>query len=123
MKSLFIVVLVIALLSCISSKSGSRSSVKLEIVSTDSIRDYFVFNTKSEIGHEMIILAEKRRVADCKPFKKFIIEDSIHRVSAIKSGSRYDLIGFNVSIINGVKIRDSAELVKIIWNCNCFIDN
>jgi len=120
MKSLSILILTITILACVSSKNNIHSTGRLEIIKTDSIRDHFVFKTKNELGNEVIVLAEKDKVSGCKPFKKYIIADSIHQVSAIKSGSRYDLIGFNVSTIDGIKIRDSAQLAKIIWNCDCF---
>jgi hypothetical protein len=120
MKSLFFLILCIVLIACVSSKNNSQSVTRLEIIRTDSIRDHFVFKTRSNSGKEAIVLAEKDKIGNCRPFKRFIIADSVHQVSAIKSGSRYDLIGFNVSIIDGIKIRDSAELTKIIWNCDCF---
>lgn len=123
MNGPFFLILCIALIACVSSKNNSKSAKRLEITRTDSIRDHFVFRTRNDFGREVIVLAEKSKVENCKPFKRFIIADSLHQVSAIKSGSRYDLIGFNVSIVDGIKIRDSAELTKIIWNCNCFIDN
>jgi hypothetical protein len=122
MKSLFILILTIAILACVSNKDNIHSTGRLEIIRTDSIRDHFVFKTRNESGNEVTVLAEKDKVSGCKPFKKYIIADSIHQVSAIKSGSRYDLIGFNVSTIDDVKIRDSGELAKIIWNCDCFTD-
>jgi hypothetical protein len=122
MKDLFILILITAIISCISSKKNVQSVTRLEIIKTDSIRDHFVFKTRNELGNEIIVLAEKDKVSDCKPFKKYILADSIHQVSAIKNGKRYDLIGFNVSIIDDIQIRDSGELAKIIWNCNCFTD-
>ncbi|MEO8712528.1 MAG: hypothetical protein ABI405_10415, partial [Parafilimonas sp.] len=106
----------------LKDRNNNQSTTRLEIIKIDSIRDHFVFKTKSKSGNEVIVLAEKDKVDNCLPFKKFIIADSVHQVSAIKSGSRYDLIGFNVSTIDGIKIRDSAELTKIIWNCDSFTD-
>lgn len=114
--------LLIAITSCVLSKKNIQSAKRFEIVKTDTIRDHYVFITKDELNNEIIILAEKDKVESCNPFKKFIVADSIHQVSAIKSGSRYDLIGFNVSIVDGVKIKKSNELAKIIWNCNGFTD-
>lgn len=122
MRGIFIAILTSAILSCIGSNSGKQSSGKLEIIRSDSTRDHFVFKTKDESGKEVIILAEKDKVSECRPFRKFIIADSIHQVSAIKSGKRYDLVGFYLSTIDSVKIRSKGELVKIIWNCNCFTD-
>jgi hypothetical protein len=122
MKRLFCLILSIAIIACVSSRNSIQSIRKLEIIKTDTIRGHYVFKTKDELDSEIIVLAESEKVEGCKPFKRFIIADSIHQVSAIKSGSRYDLIGFTVSIVDGIKIRDSAELVKIIWNCNCFTD-
>jgi hypothetical protein len=122
MKSLIILILTITIFACVSSKYNIHSKARLEIIKTDSIRDHFVFKTKNESGNEVTVLAEKDKVNECKPFKKYIIADSIHQASAIKSGTRYDLIGFNVSTIDGIKIRDSGELAKLVWNCDCFTD-
>jgi hypothetical protein len=122
MKSLFILILTINVLACVSSKNNIHSVATLEIIKTDSIRDHFVFKTKSKSGKEIIVLAEKDSVNNCRPFKKFILSDSVHQTSELKSGSKKDLVGFYLSTIDGIKIRDEGELVKIIWNCNCFTD-
>jgi hypothetical protein len=122
MRSLFIAILTSAILSCVGSNSGNHALKKLEIIRIDSTRDHFVFKTKDELGKEVIVLAEKDKVSGCRPFRKYIIVDSIHQVSAIKSGKRYDLVGFYLSTIDSVRIRSEGELVKIIWNCDCFTD-
>lgn len=122
MKSFNFLLLTIIIISCASSKKSAQSGKQLEIIRTDTIRDHFVFQTKSNSGDEIIVLAEKDKVRDCMPFKKYIIADSIHQVSAIKSGSKKDLIGFNVSTIDGIKIRNDGELVKIVWGCDCFTE-
>jgi hypothetical protein len=122
MKKLFFLMPLIAglTITCSVSKRNTRSTKKLEIVAIDYTRDHFVFKTKDETGTEIIVLAEKDSVEFCQPFKKFIILDSIHETSVLKSGSRKDIVGFYLSYIDGIKIRNKGELVKIIWNCNCF---
>ena len=120
MRNLFFLILLT--ISCSVSKQNVQSVKKLEIINTDSTSDHFVFKTKSESGNEVIVLAEKDSVNDCRPFKKFIIADSVHQTSTLKAGSGKDLVGFYLSTIDGIKIRNEGELVKIIWNCNCFTD-
>lgn len=95
---------------------------RLEIIRTDSIRDHFIFKTKADNGTESIVLIERDKVSNCRPFKKFIIADSVHRTSVLKSGSKKDIVGFYLSTIDGVKIRDKGDLVKIINSCDCFVE-
>src|SRR5580658_11245473 len=105
MKALNLLLLLAFIASCALSKKSIPSSNKMEIIRTDTIRDHFVFTTKDVFNNEVIILAEINKVEACRPFKKFIIADSVHQATAIKFGSRYDMIGFNVSIIDGIRIK------------------
>lgn len=120
MKNLFFLTLLITIIACATIKQNVQLVKKLEIIRVDSTNDHFIFKTKNESDYEIIVLAEKDKVNDCQPFKKFIIEDSIHQTSTLKAGAREYLVGFYLSTINGIKIRNSGELVKIIWNCDCF---
>ena len=95
---------------------------KLEIIRTDSTRDHFISLTRNDSNKYVIVLAEVNKVNTCKPFKRYILEDSVHETSTIKSGNGFDILGFNVSTIDGIKIRNDGELIKIFWNCNCFTD-
>ena len=110
------------LLTISANKLKAQIVNKIEIIKTDSTRDHFIFRTRTETGKESIVLVEKDRVSDCRPLKKFIIADSVHRTSVLKSGSKKDIVGFYLSTIDGIQIRDKGELVKIIWSCSCFID-
>jgi hypothetical protein len=69
-----------------------------------------------------IVIAEKEKVNSCKPFKKFILADSVHETSMIISGSGYDFVGMYLSYIDNIQIRKKGELVKIIWNCQSFTE-
>ena len=69
---------------------------------------------------KQIIIAEKDKIKSCKPFKKYIIADSIKEEVRIKSGSKYVMIGFNEFTINKIKIKEKGELTKVINNCNSF---
>jgi hypothetical protein len=109
-------------ISCVTSKSRIQLAKKLEIIRIDTIRDFYVFKTKDDSSKEVIVLAERDRVSNCKPFKHFIIADSVYQTSVLKSGSKKDLVGFNLSTIDGIKIKQPDELPKIIWNCDCFTD-
>jgi hypothetical protein len=110
----------IMIAACTTHKNNTRSEQRLEIIRIDSLNDYFVFKTKSKINNEIIVLGEKDRMRDCEPFKRYILSDSIHEVSAIKDGSHKEILGSYLSQIDGIKIRDSGAFVKVIWNCNCF---
>ena len=122
MKTLFFSILSMAFIAGSAWKQPDRSVEKLEIVEIDSTGDHFVFKTKNEAGKQVTVLAEQEKLIDCRPFKKFIIADSVHQTSTLKAGSSKDIVGFYLSTINGIKIRDEGELVKIIWNCACFTD-
>jgi len=117
----FLTIILIAFLSisCIISKSG-RQSMKLEITQIDTTRDLYVFKTIGLGDAEIIVVAEKEKIADCEPFKRYILADSIHQTSTIKSGLTSDMIGFYLTYIDDIKIRNQGELVKIILNCNSF---
>jgi len=123
MKTLFFLILLITFIACSGWNQHDQSVRKLEIIKIDSTSDHFVFRTKNESGKEVTVLAEKEKLVDCHLFKKFIIEDSVHQTSTLKAGSKKDLVGFYLNSIDGVKIRDKGELVKIIESCNCFIEN
>lgn len=121
--TLFISILLgILLINCSVSRPNTQPINKFEIIKIDDVGDHIVFKTLTETKIEKIILAEKDSVKDCRPFKKFIIADSIHETTVLKSGNTIDIVGFNLSTINGIKIRNNGELVKIIWNCKCFAD-
>jgi pectate lyase len=124
MKNIFFFtpLLVIIILACSASKQNPQAIKKLEIIRIESTSDHFVLTTKNESGTENIILAEKDSVTVCRPFKKFIIADSVHNTTIIKSGNGKDIVGFYLSKIDGINIRDADGWVKIIWNCNCFTD-
>lgn len=87
----------------------------------DSTRDFYVF-TVSKFSDGAKVIAEKTDVTLCKPFKKFIIVDSIQEVSKLKSGSKYVLIGFNEFTIDSIKIKNKGELAKVVRNCMSFTD-
>jgi len=122
MKVISILIPIITITACVLGRKNIHAPRKLEIIRTDTIRDHYVFKTKYEANNEVFVLAEKDKVESCRPFKKFIISDSIHQVSAIRLGSRYDLIGFNVSKIDEITIKKSNELANVILNCDSFTD-
>lgn len=122
MKNLFYLIAFVVFIACSASKKNIRTVEKLEIIQIDTTTDFFVFKTKNDTSKEVIVLAERDRMNDCRPFKKFIIEDSVHQTSVLKSGSHKIIAGFYLSTIDGVKIKHPGELPKIIWNCNCFTD-
>ena len=122
MKALNLLPLLAFIASCALSKKSIPSSNKMEIIRTDTIRDHFVFTTKDVFNNEVIILAEINKVEACRPFmKKFIIADSVHQATAIKFGSRYDMIGFNVSFIDGIRIKKDNELAKYYLELQLFL--
>lgn len=122
-KIMFVLTILIAItLTSSVNKQNVQQVRKWEIIRTESITDHFVFTAKDESGVEKIVLAEKDSVKDCRPFKKFIIADSIHQTITLKSGNTIDKLGFYIRTIDGVRIRDSGSLIKIIWNCTCFTD-
>ena len=120
MKSLFFFNILIVITACATYERGNHSLGKLEIIKIDSVADFFVFKTTTDSNKVVIVLAEKDKVNNCFPFKPFIIADSVHETSMLKAGSKYDLIGFNGFVIDGIKLKNQGELAKIIWNCNCF---
>ncbi|TAL50424.1 MAG: hypothetical protein EPN92_01755 [Chitinophagaceae bacterium] len=122
MKNLFFLIPLIAIITCSVSRQNIQPVKRLEIIKADTTRDFYVFKTMNDSSKEVIVLAEREKVNDCKPFKRFIIADSVHQTSVLKSGSGKDLVGFYLSTIDGIKIRTEGELPKIIWNCNCFTD-
>jgi hypothetical protein len=120
MRTLNMVLLLTFISSCGSSKKSAISPNKLEIVRIDTITDHYVFSTIDASNNEVIVLAEKGEVERCRPFKKFILADSVRQTSDIKTGSHYDMIGFTVSIIDSIRIKEDNDLAKIISNCKCF---
>jgi hypothetical protein len=109
-------------IGCLLGNKKMESIRKLEIIKTDTTSEFYVFKTMSEAGSEVIVIAEKEKVNSCKPFKKFIVADSVHETSIIKSGSGYDFVGMYLSYIDNIQIRKKGELVKIIWNCQSFTE-
>lgn len=109
-----------AFISCASNKKTSIYNIeKLKIYSIDSTADFYVFGVQNNLKKQ-IIIAEKNKIKLCKPFKKYIISDSIKEETRIKSGSKYVMIGFNEFTINKIKIKEKGELTKVINNCNSF---
>jgi hypothetical protein len=121
MRKIFFSIPVLIFISCSTSRNSNQFKDKVEILKVDTTSDYYVFST-SDTAKYSIVIAEKGKVNGCKPFKKFIIIDSIKTTSKIKSGSTYDLIGFNGLIIDGIKIKNKGELAKIIVNCASFTE-
>ena len=106
----------------VSKSADTKSGDKLEIVKFETTADFYVFTAKDSNDKNQIILAEKGRVDNCYPFKKFIIRDSIKTTYKLKAGSTYDFVGAMEFNINGIKVKESGELAKIIWNCDSFSD-
>jgi hypothetical protein len=123
MKNIFFLISSLSILACSVSSQNVQPVKKLKIIKTDTTTDFYVFNTRDDSSKEVIVLAERDSVSNCRPFKKFIISDSVHQTSVLKSGSKKDLAGFNLSTIDGIKIKQPDDLPKIIWNCNSFTDN
>lgn len=121
-KSLFLLILLVSIITCSVNRQNVQSGKNLKIVKTDTTADFYVFNTRDDSNKEVIVLAERDMVSDCRPFKKFIIADSVHQTSVLKSGKGRDIAGFYLSTIDGIKIKQPDELPKIIWNCACFTD-
>lgn len=94
----------------------------MEILKVDSTIEHYVFTIKSKDNPQIIVIAEKRKVKGCKPFKRFIIKDSIEEVASVKAFNSYDMVGFNGYSIDGVKMKNRGELTKIISSCAAFTD-
>ncbi len=124
MKFFIIIIVFFAAFSCATNSKNSTHSriAKQIIVRTDTLREHYVFSTIKSNGDSDIVLAERDTMKNCMPFKKYIIQDSITTTTFLKSGSKYDIVGLYLKSINDVKIRKDDELIKIIWNCNCFTD-
>lgn len=118
MKKIYFLFFII-IVSCSSSKHKYNCKNKFEIIKVDTIRDYFVLQAKNKKNNEIIVLAEKDKMKDCKLLKNNIISDCISEEVAIKSGSKMTLIGLNISVIDGVKVREKGKLVKVISDCSC----
>ncbi len=106
---------------CTAIQKATPGRNKLEIVSVDSTDDFYVFSVIRSID-TIIVVGEKRNVSICRPFKKFIKEDSIHESAKLKSGLKYVWIGFNELTINNIKVKKKGELTKIVTNCMAFDD-
>jgi hypothetical protein len=122
MKNIIIVILFIITTFCSIRKNNINTTEKLEIIKTDTTSDFYVFKTKGSSNKEPIILAEREKINKCRPFKKFIIADSVHQTAIIKSGSSFVYAGFYLKYIDDIQIKNNNELIKIIWNCDCFSD-
>lgn len=109
-------------LSCsVSQKPFSEKKNRLKIIEIDSTNDFYVFNAMKS-NDTITVVAEKGIMSMCRPFKDYIIEDSIHETAKLKSGPYYVWIGANEFTINSIKIKKKGELANIIWNCSCFAD-
>ena len=118
MKNIYILLTFLLLVNCSTMVKSQQSKNNLKIISSSFIKDYVVFNTQDFHKNDVIVLANKNDIRDCISSKNFIILDSIYEVTSIKIGSKRDIVGYKLSEIDGVKIRNEGELVKIIKNCN-----
>ncbi len=116
MKSLIFILLIFICSFCSVNKRNIKQTGKIEILKVDSTKDYYVFNTNSSKEYS-IVIAEKEKLIGCISFKKFILLDSIKESSRIKSGSKYDIIGFYEFFIDGIKVKNADVLTKSINNC------
>ncbi len=123
MKNILNYILLLFAMSCsIHTYKPKQSANKLIITQVDSVKNLYVFNCKNLTNSLFIIIAEKQQLANCKPFKKFILLDSVKETTMIKTGSRPDIIGFDELTIDGVKVKKAGELTKIINNCEALVD-
>lgn len=118
-KILAIGCLSIALFCCATNRKGFSGQNRLEIVAVDSTNDFYVFDTR-KASDTVIVIAEKGNVVMCRPFKRFIIVDSVHETARLKSGSAYVWIGTNEFIIGNTKVKKKGELAQIVTNCMAF---
>jgi hypothetical protein len=122
MKNAFLFLLLIAVASCSTSKKAVRVNAKLRILRVDSTSALYVFNCKNSLDSNIIIIAEKEKFTYCKPFKRFILSDSVKESMEIKDGASFDIIGFDGLTIDKIRVKKAGELVKIIKNCSAIID-
>lgn len=110
-ETIVVCCLAIAFLCCAANRKNISKQGRLEIVAVDSTIDFYVFSAKrsSDTG---IVVAEKGNISMCKPFKRFIIEDSVHETARLKSGSSYVWIGFNEFTIGNVKVKKRENWQK-----------
>jgi len=118
-KILTVCCLAIAFLCCATNRKAFSEQGRLEIVAVDSTNDFYVFKTRRS-SDTVIVVAEKGNISMCRPFKRFIIEDSVHETAKLKSGSAYVWIGFNEFTINDIKVKKKGELAKTVTNCMSF---
>ena len=117
MKNTLLLLILFTSSFCSIKSLHTPSTEKIEILKIDSTKEFYVFKTNSKTIENSIVIAEKSMLGECVYNRQFIIVDSIKQSSKIKSGSNYDLIGFNAFTIDGIKVKNSGVLIKYINNC------
>jgi len=131
MKRIFFLILTSMAVGCTTqpimpAKTGKTPN-RLKIEKVTQVGDHFIFQTKSDSGRVSTIIAEIKKVGSCRPFKQFIIGDSLYNEIHLYTRSSDGKILVDdmsrIGYINDIPIHtDDPFFIKMIWNCDCFTD-